>query len=51
MLHGSMTMHEMKWNLSLALGYNLEADWWELQGIQVVSIGFKPRQAPDRLRE
>jgi len=50
MLHGSMSPHDIGWNLSLALGYQLEAEWWETIGAKAISIGFEARKEIDRLR-
>src|SRR5688572_1692075 len=36
-LHGSMSMHDILWNLSLARGRQLEMEWWIVtRGIECV---------------
>lgn len=36
-LHGSMTPHEILWDISLARGRQLEIAWWMAKGIPCVT--------------
>lgn len=47
-----MNPFDITWNLPLADGYNIEAQYWRAQGFEVRSIGFeRPRQSKvNRLR-
>lgn len=49
-LHGSLTPHQIKWHLSLAEGYQLEAQYWIALGAKVEHCGIAKQGGPDRLR-